>query len=73
MPVVPETANMFARNLNDYGYLQRNIQDDTGNDGMKKEGKTLTFSGTDRDDTPYQVNLVVEKDDNDILNWVVIN
>jgi hypothetical protein len=40
---------------------------------MKIEGKTLTFSGTDRDDTPYQVNLVVEKDDNDILNWVVIN
>lgn len=73
MPIVPETANMFARNLNDYGYLQKNIQDDTGNNGMKIEGKTLTFSGTDRDDTPYQVNLVVEKDDNDILNWVVIN
>ena len=84
MPIVPETANMFARNLNDYGYLQREIEDDTGKNGMKidennksLEGKTLTFSGTDRNNTPFQVNLVLEKvkdkNDNDILNWVVIN
>ena len=74
MPIVPETAQAVAKNLNEYRYLQRNLQDDNGDNAMRDTaGRTLTFSGTDREDNPYQVSFVLERDDENQLNWIVLN
>jgi hypothetical protein len=74
MPIVPETAQAVAKNLNEYRYLQRNLQDDNGDNAMRDTaGRTLTFSGTDREDNPYQVSFVLERDDENELNWIVLN
>ena len=74
MPIVPETAQTVAKNLNEYSYLQRNLQDDNGENAMRDTaGRTLTFSGTDRENNPYKVSFVLERDDENHLNWIVLN
>ncbi len=57
MPIVPETAQAVAKNLNEYRYLQRNLQDDNGDNAMRDTaGRTLTFSGPSTSQADLRIN-----------------
>ena len=67
-PIVPETANQVAEYLNDYKYMQNNLEDNKGTSAIpSEEGKELIFS--DEKDN-FEVKFKVEKDEDNKLIWV---
>lgn len=67
-PIVPETANQVAEYLNEYKYMQNNLEDDAGRKAVPtKEGQI--FIVPDEDDS-YEIQFEVVKDEDDKLIWV---
>ena len=67
-PIVPETANQVAEYLNDYKYMQNNLEDNKGTSAIpSEEGKELIFSDEENN---FEVTFKVEKDEDNKLIWV---
>jgi hypothetical protein len=73
LPIIPDTANIHAQNLNEYKYLQnRKYKDDEGNEQTLRPdrvGKEYTI-----DDEDFTVSFVVKEvksfDGQIILKWI---